>query len=139
MHVCIQDLKARVCRYSKGNVWQLMATKYLFFCSGVESDPSNESFVSPSTDLQLQSLPSSSAISPIPHDQRNRDSAITEEELSSSLAQLNLQEESSTQEEMQFTERHDGVQENDHREPSVNASNTEQGLTEFHQNMRRVD
>ena len=34
---------------------------------------------------------------------------------------------------MQFTERHDGVLENDHREPSVNASNTEQGLTEFHQ------
>ena len=89
----------------------------------VESNPSNESFAPPSTDLQLQSLSLSSATSPTNQDRLNRDNTTLEEELSSSLAQLNLREGSgSVQEETQFTKRHDYIQKSEGlREPIVDS------------------
>jgi hypothetical protein len=99
---------------------------------GVQSDPSAESFAPPSTDLQLQSLTSSSATSPTNHDRINRENTtITqlEEELSSSLAQLNLQDES---EETEFTTRHDCVGKSEGlRELSVDKEEQNR-LTKFH-------
>ena len=67
----------------------------------VESTPCDECFVSPSTDLQLQSLSSSTATSPIPPNEE-RDSAVTENELVSSLAGLSLVKETGSQEDPQL-------------------------------------
>ena len=97
---------------------------------GVQADPSANSVAPSSNDLQLQSLSSSSATSPINHNILNRDNtAQMEEELCSSLAQLNLQDGS---EETDVTKRHDCAEKREGLgEPSVDRGE-QNGLTEFH-------
>jgi hypothetical protein len=98
---------------------------------GVQSDPSFDSLAPPPTDLQLQSLTSSSATSPINHNRINTDNTQTVtrmgEELCSSLAQLNIRDGS---EETKFTKRRDCAEKDEGlRESSVDRG--EQNLTEF--------
>lgn len=98
---------------------------------GVQADPSTDSLAPPSTDLKLQSLSSSSATSPTNHDRLNsRDNTIQmEEELCSSLAQLNLQD---GYEETEVTKRQDCAEKREGlREPSVDRGE-QNCLTEFH-------
>ena len=109
--------------------------------TGVESDPFAESFAPPSTDLQLQSLSSSSATSPTNQDKLNGDNAIPEEELSSSLAQLNLQERGgSLQEETQITKRRDCVQKSEGlREPSVDSGEQRLSAPHRHEEKQNIE
>ena len=88
------------------------------FILGIQADPSADSLAPPSTDFQLQSLSSSLATSPTNHDRLNGDNAAQiEEQLCSSLAQLNLQDGS---EETEVTKRHDCAEKREGlREPSV--------------------
>ena len=99
---------------------------------GVQSDSSAESAAPPSTDLQLQSLSSSTAASPTNQD-RDNTTQLEEEELCSSLAQLNLQEEGSgSPEEIQFTKRQDCVQKSeDQRDPGIDRDEQSEQLTGF--------
>ena len=100
---------------------------------GVQSDSSAESFAPPSTDLQLQSLSSSTAASPTNQDSDNT-TQLEEEELCSSLAQLNLQKEGSgAPEETQFTKRHDCVQKSeDQGDSSIDRDEQNERLTGLH-------
>ena len=100
---------------------------HTLYILGVQADPSADNLVPPSTDLQLQSLSSSSATSPTNHDRLNRDNTTQmEEELSSSLAQLNLQDETEVTKRHDYAEKREGL-----REPSVDRGE-QNGLTEFH-------
>ena len=107
---------------------------------GVQADPSADSLAPPSTDLNLQSLSSSSATFPTNHDRLNsRDNTIQmEEELCSSLAQLNLQD---GYEETEVTKRQDCAEKREGlREPSVDRGE-QNCLTEFHhhEEKRKID
>ena len=100
---------------------------HTLYILGVQADPSADNLVPPSTDLQLQSLSSSSATSPTNHDRLNRDNTTQmEEELSSSLAQLNLQDETEVTKRHDYAEKREGL-----REPSVDRGE-QNGLTELH-------
>ena len=75
-------------------------------------DPCDESAVSPSTDLQLRSVSSSTAGSSISHSrsENREEAAISEEELSSSLSVLSLTEESRSKEGFNDGTRGSGAQ-----------------------------